>query len=104
MYAKDFSEPKYQFLIKRREDVEIKHLNDPKAFIEHSNTMFDVYEDINKYNPAKKRKILIVFDGMIVDIMTNKIFQLIIKKVFIRCRKMNISLALISQSVPKEVR
>ena len=104
MYAKDFREPKYQFLTKIREDVEIKHLNDPKSFIEHSNTMYDVYEDINKYNPAKKRKILIVFDGMIVDIMTNKIFQLIIKKVFIRCRKMNISLALISQSVPKEVR
>ena len=56
MYAKDFREPKYPFLIKRREDVEIKHLNDPKSFIEHSNTMYDVYEDINKYDPAKKEK------------------------------------------------
>ena len=55
LYAKDLSEPKYQFLIKRHEDVGIKHLNDSKTFIEHSNTMDDVYEDINEYNTARKR-------------------------------------------------
>ena len=57
LYAKDLNEPKYQFFIKRREDVGIKYLNDPKAFIEHSNAMDDVYEDINEHNPARERKV-----------------------------------------------
>ena len=65
LYAKDLSEPKYQFLIKRHEDVGIKHLNDSKTFIEHSNTMDDVSEDINEYNTARKRKVLIVFDDIL---------------------------------------
>ena len=66
-----------------------------------------VYNNINDYNPPKKRKILIVFDDMIVDIMTNTKFQAIIKELFIRCRKLNVSLAFITQSyfsVRKEVR
>ena len=65
LYAKDLSEPKYQFLIKRHEDVGIKHLNNSKTFIEHSNTMDDVSEDINEYNTARKRKVLIVFDDIL---------------------------------------
>ena len=107
LYAKDLSEPKYQFLIKKREDAGIKHLNDPNAFIECSNTMDDVYENIDDYNPNRKWKVLIVFDDMIADITTNKKFQAIIKELFIRCRKLNISLAFITQSyfsVPKDVR
>ena len=56
LYAKDLSEPKYEFLIKKRENVEIKHLNDPNAFFECSNTMDDVYENINDYNPIKKKE------------------------------------------------
>ena len=107
LYAKDLSEPKYEFLIKKREDAGIKHLNDSKAFIECSNTMDDVYENIDEYNPNKKRKILIVFDDMIADIMTNKKCQAVVKELFIRCRKLNISLAFITQSyfsVPKVVR
>ena len=67
----------------------------------------DVYENIHDYNSTRKRKILIVFDGMIADIMTNKRFQAIIKKLFIRCRKLSISLVFITQSyftVPKDVR
>ena len=107
LYAKDSSEPKYEYLIKNRENVGIKHLNDSKAFIECSNTMNDVYENIDNYNPNKKRKILIVFDDMIADIMTNKEFQSIIKELFLRCRKLNISLVFITQSyfaVPKNVR
>ena len=64
---KILSEPKYQFLIERREMAGIKNYNDPNAFIEYSNTMDDVYSNIDDYNP-KKRKILIVFDDMIVDI------------------------------------
>ena len=53
----------------------MKHLNDPNAFIECSNMMDDVYENINDYNSSRKRKILIVFDDMIADIMTNKNFK-----------------------------
>ena len=74
LYARDLSESKYEYLIKKREDVAIKHLNNPKAFIECSNTMDDVYENIDDYNSVWKRKKLIVFDDMIADIMTNKIF------------------------------
>ena len=74
LYAKDLSEPKYEYLIKNRENAGIKHVNDGNAFIECSNTMDDVYKSINDYNPNKRRKILIVFDDMIADIMTNKKF------------------------------
>ena len=59
-------------------------------FFECSNTMDDVYENIDDYNPNRKRKVLIVFDDMIADIMTNKKIQVIIKELFIRCRKLNI--------------
>ena len=104
MYAKDLSEPKCQFLIKKRENAGIKNLNDPSAFSEYANTMDDVYSNTDDYNPKRKRKILIVLDDMIADFMTNKTFQAIIKELFIR--KLNISLAFITQSyfsVPKEV-
>ena len=75
LYAKDLSESKYEHLIRNRENAGIKHLNDLKAFIDCSNTMDDVYENINQYNPNRKRKVLIVFDDMIADIMTNKKFN-----------------------------
>ena len=70
MYAKDLNEPKYEFLIKKCKNVGIKYLNDPNAFIECSNTMDDVSENIDDYNPSRKRKVLIVFDDMIADIIT----------------------------------
>ena len=98
LYAKYLSQPKYEFLIKKREDVEIKHLNDLNAFIECSNTMDDVYENTDDYNPSRKIKILIVFDDMIADIMSNKKFQAVIKELFIRCRKLKFSFAFITQS------
>ena len=107
LHARDLSEPKYEYLIKKCEDAEIKHLNNPNAFIECSNTMDDFYENINDYNPIRKRKKLIAFDDMITDIMTNKRFQAIIKELFMRCRKLNISVVFITQSyfsVPKVVR
>ena len=85
LHTKD--EFKYEFLIKKREDPGIKDLNDPNAFIECSGTMDDVYENIDDYSPRRKRKILIVFDYMIADIMTNKKFQAIIKELFFRCRR-----------------
>ena len=62
---------------------------------------------IDLYDPNRKRKILIVFDDMIADIMTNKKFQSIIKELFIRCKKINISLVFVTQShfsVSKDVR
>ena len=79
LYVKDLSEPKYEYLIRNRENTGINYLNDSKAFIECSNTMNDVYENIDNYNLKRKRKILIVFDDMIADIVTNKKFQSIIK-------------------------
>ena len=107
LHAKDLNEPKYQFLIKKCEDAGIKNLNDPSAFIEYSNIMDDVYNNIEDYNPKRHRNILIVLDDMIADIMADKRFQAIIKELFIRCRKLNISLVFITQSyfsVPKKVR
>ena len=68
LYAKDLSKPKYEFLIKKSKNAGIKYLNDPNAFIECSNTMDDVYENIDDYNPSRKRNILIVFDDMMADI------------------------------------
>ena len=73
----------------------------------HSNTMDDVYDNIDNYNPSRKRKILIIFDDMIAYIMTNKKIHLIIKELFIRCRKIHIPLVFITQSyfsAPKDVR
>ena len=105
--ARELSEPKYEYLIKKREDVGIKHLNNPNAFIECLNTMDDFYDIINDYNSNRRRKILIVFDDMLADIMTNNRFQAIIKELLIRCRKLNISFIFITQSyfsVPKDVR
>ena len=75
MHAKDLSEPKYEYLIKKREDVRIKHVNNSNAFIECSGTMNDVYQNINDYNLNRRRKTLIIFDDMIADIMTSKNFK-----------------------------
>ena len=75
MYAKDLSEPRYEFLIKNRENLVIKHLNEPKAFTEHSNTMDNICDNIEDYNSTRKRKILIVFDYMIADIISNEKFK-----------------------------
>ena len=87
LYAKDLSKPKYEFLINNCKNAGIKNYNDPNAFIEYSNTMCDLW--IDDYNQRGKRRILIVSDDMIADIMTNKKFQAIIKELFIRCRKLN---------------
>ena len=96
LYAKDLSE--HEILIKKREDAGIKQYNDPNAFIECSNTVDDVYENIDDYNSNRKRKILIALDDMIVDIMTNKNIHVKIEELFEKCRKLNISLVSIAQS------
>ena len=96
MYPKDLSELKYEFVIKKCEFVGRKYCNDPNAFLECSNRIDDVYQNINDYSPHRKRKILIVFDDMIADIITNKKFQVIIKELFTRCKKLNFLLVFIS--------
>ena len=107
MYAKDSYEAKYQFLINKRESTGLKHFNDPKAFIEYSNDMQDVYKNIEEHNANKERKILIAFDDMIADMINNKKLNLIVTELFLRGRKLNMSLVFITQShfkVPKDVR
>ena len=97
LYAKDPYEAKYQFLINKTETAGLNHFNDSKAFIDYSNNIVDVYKNIEDYNPNKKRKILIVFDGMIVDMLSDKKLYPIVTKLFIRGRKLNISPVFITQ-------
>ena len=98
LYAKDIHEPKYEYLINKREKAGIKDLNDTDAFIEYSEDMDDVLDDINHYNKIRDKKILIVSDDMIVDIDYNKNFKRIIKELFYRARKINVSIVFITQS------
>ena len=103
LYAKDPYEAKYQFLINKRESTGLKHFNDYKAFTEYSNDMHNVYKNIDEYNIDKERKLLIVFDVTI----NNKKLNSVGTELFIRGRKLNISLIFITQSyfkVPKDVR
>ena len=97
LYAKDPYEAKYQYLINKRESVGINHFNDPKAFIEYSNDMRDVYKNINYYNPYKENKILIVFDDMIANMISNGRLDSIVTELFIRGKKLNVSLVFITQ-------
>ena len=98
LYAKDTDEKKYQYLINKREQAGIKTLNDPRAFIEYSNDMNDILYDINNYNKNRDKKVLIIFDDMIADIMRSEKFQAKVKELFIRFRKLNISIVFITQS------
>ena len=107
LYARDPYETKYQYLINKRGKVGLDHFDDPKAFMEYSNDMQDVYKNIEDYNPIIKRKVLIVFDDVIADMINNKKLNPIVTELFIRGRKLNISMAFITQSyfkVPKDVR
>ena len=104
LYVKDTFQSKYQFLINGREKAGIENLRHPNAFIDYSQTIGDVYENLEDYNPTKKMRLLIVLDDMRTDMESNK------KKVtelFFRRRNLNISLVFISQSyfkVPKTIR
>ena len=85
----------------------INHFNDPKAFINYSNDMRNVYKNTNYYNPNKENKILIVFDDMTAVMINNKKPNSIVTELFIRGWKLNISLVFIIQSyfkVLKDVR
>ena len=85
-------------IINKREQAGIEDVNDPHAFIEYSSDMNDVLEDINNYNKKRDKKVLIIFDDMIANIMRSKKFKAIVKELFIRCRKLNISIVFITQS------
>ena len=107
MYVKDPYEAIYQYLINKREGVGINHFNDPKAFIEYSNDMRNIYRNIGDYNLDLEIKILIVFGDMIADMIHNKNLDSIVTELFIRGRKLNISHVFIAQSsfkVPKDLR
>ena len=107
LYAKDPYQKKYQYLIKKCENVGLNHFNDPKAFLEYSNDMQDVYKNIEDYKPIKKRKVLIIVDDMIADMINNNKLNPIVTELFIRSRKLNISIVFITQSyfkVPIHVR
>ena len=94
-------------MIDKIEKAGLKNLNDPNAFIEYSSTMDDILENIKDYNKRRKRKGLIVFDDMISHAMSDKKAQQVLKDLFIRWRKLNISLCFLTQSyfsVPKDVR
>ena len=107
LYAKDPYERKYQYLTNKSEKVGLNHFNDPKAFMEYSNDLQDVYKNIEDYNPIKKRKILTAFDYMIADMINDNKLNPVVTKLFIRGRKLNISIFFITQSyfkVPKDVR
>ena len=97
LYAKDLGEPKYEHLINNRVNAAIKNLDDTHAFIEYSDDMSDMYDDISNYNEKRENRMLIVFDDMIADIEYNKKFLKMIKELFYRGRKMNISIAFITQ-------
>ena len=107
LYAKDTDEEKYQYLINKREQAGIKNLNDPHPFIEYLSDMNDALKDINNYNKNINKKVLIIFDDMIADIMRSEKLKVIVKELFIRCRKLNISIVFITQSyfrTPKDAR
>ena len=99
LYAKDACEAKCQFLINKRESMGLKHFSDPKAFIEYLNDMQDVYKNIDEYTVDKERKILLFFDDMIAAMINNEKLNSIVTDLFIRGRKLNISLVFIMQSL-----
>ena len=84
LYAKDPYEAKCQFLIIKQESTDLKHFNDSKDFIEYLNNMNNFYKNIEEYNSNKKRKILIVFDDMTADMLSNEKLNSVITESFIR--------------------
>ena len=90
-------EPKFEYLINKREQAGMKNLNDPYAFIEYSDDMNDVLDDINNYNKNRDKKVLTVFDDMIAGIEYNKNFKRMIKELLYRARKINVSIVFITE-------
>ena len=90
LYVKDPFESKYQLRINGREKVVVENLKTPKAFIDYSQTIGDVYENLEDYNPTIKRRVFIVFDDMIADMESNKNISPIVTELFLRGRKFTI--------------
>ena len=101
LYAKDPFEAKYQYLTNKREKVGLNHYDDPKAFIEYSNDMQDVYKNIEEYNLGKKRKVLIAFDNMIADMINNKRLNPVVTELFLEAENLICLLFLLQNHILK---
>ena len=88
LYVKDPYETKNQYLINKGGKVGLDHFNDPKAFMEYSNDIKDVYENIEEYNPDKENQALIIFDDMIINMISNTKLNPVMTELFIRGRKL----------------
>ena len=95
LYVKDPFESNYQLLINGREKVGIQILKNLKAFIDYSQTIDNIYEKLEDFNPVKKRSVLIVFDDMIADMESYKKLSPIVNELFLRGRKLSISFVFI---------
>ena len=91
-YTKDPYQAKYQLLINKLESVRLKNCDDSKASAEYLKEMDGIYENIEEYKSNKKWKLLISFDDMIANVLSNKTLQRAVTKLFIRGRKLSISL------------
>ena len=107
LYVEDPYKARFQLFIDKRQITGLKYLNDSNAFTEYSNHMNDIFKNIEECNLNKKRKIFIVFDDMITDILSNKTLYSVVTKLFIITgRKANISLVFITQyffHIPKNI-
>ena len=84
LYVEDPFQSKYQLLINARKKVGTEILKNPRAFIDYSQTIDDVYEHLEDYNSTKKKRALIVFDDMIADMESKKKKSLIVTDLFLR--------------------
>ena len=98
LYAKDPYEVKNKYLINNRENIKIRHLDYPNAFIEYSNDILDVHKNIEEYNSGKENMILMAFDYMITDMISNKKLNSVVFELFTRGRKLNMFLVFVTQS------
>ena len=98
IHAKDLYAAKCQFVISKRESTNLKHFNDSKAFTGYSNDIYEIHKNIEEYKQNKKIKILIVFDDMITNMLSNNKRNPIVTELFLEGRKLNISLVFIIQS------
>ena len=96
LYVKDSFESKYRLIINRRQEVGIKHEKNKNTFIDYSQTVADVYENLEGCNPTNKTKLFMVFNDFIADTEANKKLKLIVAELFTIPRKLNISLVFIS--------
>ena len=107
LYVKDPLKSKHQLLTNGREKVGIENLKNLNTFVNYSQTIDDVYENLEDYKRTKKSRVLIVFNDMIADMESNKKLSNIVTELFLGGRKVNILLVFISQSyfkVPKTIR